>query len=455
MARSRLRQDLGWITREGTTTCVTMGAGESSFPAYVLAASQSALASGQVATVPVFLGALLQNIAPSALRKVGSVRTWSVLMALLQACSMLALGVGSLFWQMPLWATFALISFYWATGWSIGPAWNTWMDSVVPGRLRARFFSRRQAACELVKWSSMMCAALVLSGGGNPLPVFSGLFILAGLARLISAGCMARQSEPIRLPKKYRVLGFREVLARVRTNPHARPLVYILGAQLSMQLANPFIAAFLKQCYGIGWGALMLCAAAQTFSKILVLPRIGKIAQRLGPHRLFTLSACSLAVAPLLWLVPVGSGNLLWFVLLHAYTGACLASYEMGQTLVYLYAIPAADRTSVLSRFMTFSTLAAMLGSSLGAAVLWSMPGSFAGYSVLFLLAAVARLLALKLLSPAPVRRDTVNPRLTRERRLVQHWRAEFRSLRYRPSHRSLQAPGEKRRATDKLQPYE
>lgn len=396
----QLRQDLRWITREGSTCSAMLGAGENCFQPYVLAASQSALASGQIDTVPRFLGALLQNIAPWGVKKVGSVRTWSVAMATLQALCLLVLAVASGFFHPPVWAIFLGVSLYWAAAWSVGPAWNTWMDSLVPARLRAPFFSRRNSLCWLSQWASMMGAIALIETGRHweaLTPIFSSLFAVAGLARLASAYCMSRQSEPLPLPPNYRVLSFTQALEKVRSNPKAHSLLYILGAQLSLGLAAPFLMAYLIQVRQHSYATWLLLLSAAIFTRALVLPRLGRVAQTMGARRLFRLSGLGLALVPLLWLLPFN--HLLWCLSLQSFTGGCLAAYELAVTLVNLEAIPPADRTSVLTRFSIFNTLATMLGSSLGATLLWFLPS----YGLLFTLAALARVAALRLLAAPPM----------------------------------------------------
>lgn len=397
---SRLRKDLRWSYREGTTCCVMLGAGESSLAPYVLAAGHSSVAAGLVTTLPLFLGGLLQNVAPWALARVGSVRLWSVAMASLQGICLLLVALGAAMDCLPLLPLFALVSLYWAAGWSVGPAWNTWMDSVIPERLRAIFFARRNAFCMLVQWATMMAASLALYLGqreGTVLAVFAWLFALAGVARLCSAWSMRRQSEPIRLPDNYRVLDLREAYGKIKGNPKARPLLYMLGAQFSLALAAPYFVPFIKEMRGISYGGVLLCVAAAIFSRALVLPRLGPAAHRLGTKRMFAVSGVGLAFIPLFWLIPgLGLGS---FLLLQVATGAFLASYEMAVTLVYLEAVPVADRTSVLTRFSIFNTLAMLLGSSVGASVLLSLPQQGTAYALIFLLAAVARVMALRLLA--------------------------------------------------------
>lgn len=434
---NRLRQDLRWITREGATCCVMQGAAQETLPAFVLATSQSALASGQISTVPMFLGAVLQNLSPWALRWVGSVRAWSVVMVVIQGLCLLTLAAGALLGHLPLWAIFGLVSLYWAAGWSVGPAWNTWMDSVVPTRLRAGYFSRRAAQCNFIQWATMMGAAWVLAQGDKAsaiwgLPtIFCGLFVMAGVARLTGAYCMARQSEPLPLPANYRVLGFRESFQKIRDNPKAKPLLYVLGAQFTMQLALPFIYPFLVKQKLLGYGAALLCMSAVVLSKVLVLPRLGKVAGKLGPHRLYRGSGLGLAAISLAWLLLPGS-NLGLCLLLQAATGACLAGFELANTLVYLEAVPAADRTSVLTRFAIFNTMAGMLGSSLGATLLWFVPN----YALLFGLACVARLAALRLLLPAAAKNSRPLQK-QRHRHLPERLGGAPRSA-YRAQRRSL-----------------
>lgn len=400
MAKNRLRDDLRWSYREGTSCCVMLGAGENSLAPFALAAGYSGVVGGLITTVPLFIGALLQNAAPWAVARIGSVRMWSVGMASLQGLCLLFLSLGALTKALTLPLLFGLVALYWAAGWSVGPAWNTWMDSVIPARLRAPFFARRNAFCMLVQWATMMMTSGVLylgQGRGIVLPIFSLLFALAGVARLYSAFSMSCQSEPVPLPLNYRVLSVKQVYKQVKDNPKARPLIYMLGAQFALALASPFFVPFIKEMRGVSYGGVLVCIAVAIFSRALVLPRLGPVANRVGPRRLFAVSGLGLSLIPALWLLPgLGLGA---FLLLQTITGAFLAVYEMAVTLVYLEAVPVADRTSVLTRFSVFNTLAMMLGSSVGATLLMAVPNKGPAYMVVFLLACVVRLAVLKLLS--------------------------------------------------------
>ena len=431
--QNRLHQDMRWITREGGSFCVMAGAALELLPAFVLAVSKSAFASGQISTIPKFIGAVLQNLAPGALRWVASVRLWSMFMASIQGVLLLSLAVGFTFGRLPLWAVFTMVSLYWAAAWSIGPAWNTWMDSIVPARVRAAYFSRRTAMCNLLQWGTLMGASWLLARGlshGVTLPIFACLFAVAGCARLVGVYCYARQSEPIPLPLNYRVLGFRQSLEKIRSNPKARPLIYLLGGEFALRLGEPFVYAFLVQSKGLSLGAAALCLAAGTITKVTVMPRLGKRADQLGSVSLYRGAGLGLAAISLLWLLPIQ--HLAFCILVQGCTGACIAAFELANMLVYLEAVPAADRASVLARFAIFNNLAGLLGSGLGGLVLMLFPGN---YAVLFVLAAFARVSALKLLRPAAATQRRLPAQKRRQpeefgQRLLKPYRAKRRSLR-------------------------
>ena len=88
---------------------------------------------------------------------------------------------------------------YWGTGLATGPAWNTWMDALVPRPVRARFFAGRTRVSQFMVLAGLVGAGFVLqwanAHGAAPL-AFAGIFAGAGICRLVSLGFLAMQDEP-------------------------------------------------------------------------------------------------------------------------------------------------------------------------------------------------------------------------------------------------------------------
>ena len=120
-----------------------VGIGENYLPAFVLALTASQVACGLTPTIPQVLGAILQLGTPYFLDRFRSYRRWVVLCAAIQAAVFLPLSAAALTGSMSTVAALVVISLYWATGLAGGPAWNTWVATLIPERLRARYLARR------------------------------------------------------------------------------------------------------------------------------------------------------------------------------------------------------------------------------------------------------------------------------------------------------------------------
>lgn len=399
MAQRDVRRDLRYMTLEGSAFCIMAGAGEAYFPAFVMALGHSQVSAGLIATLPLFLGSLLQNLFPPLLQRVGSLRSWMVGAVTLQALFLIVLINSAA--SLPL--IFLAVSLYWSAGWACGPAFNTWVERLVPRSVRPKYFARRTALCNLVQFTSMLAAGWLLSRGaqsGQALQAFTLLFAVAALARLTSAFFLSRQTDA-RLPEGHRVLGFKQAFEVVRKSPQGRTLFYLLGAQASLQMAAPFVSPFLLGCQKLGYFDYMLVLSTLVLARILALPRLGGLVRRAGPRKMFYWSGLGLIPVPLLWLVCAPS--LPAMLALQAFTGVLMACYDLAVMMTYMEAIPATERPSVLTRFSVAHTLAMLSGSAVGSLLLWALGSSWTGYAVVFGLAVVARVAALRLLAIVPV----------------------------------------------------
>jgi hypothetical protein len=139
----RRRRDFTLLKADGVCWSVMTGAGEWQFVLFALALGLSEVTSGLVATVPVLAGAILQCFTPWGVRHVGSIRHWVAGCAAVQAVALVGLGLGAFLGFMPAWLLYGLIAIYWASGYMTAPPWQTWVTSLVPDRIRARFWVQR------------------------------------------------------------------------------------------------------------------------------------------------------------------------------------------------------------------------------------------------------------------------------------------------------------------------
>lgn len=395
------RRDLRLITTDGLLYCVMVGSGEAYFGAFAVAVGMSEILTGLLGSVPLVVGGTLQLVTPWMVRKLGSLRRWVVLCATVQALSFFPLAVGAWKGWMPAWAVFLVVSIYWTVNYAQGPAWNTWVATLMPARIRARYFAQRTRVVQFGTIFGLVGAGLLLrafkgdSGRVDAVPVFAGLFVTAGVFRLIASRCLAAQSEPEPIPPDFRSVSPTQFLSRWRHGHDVRLLGYMLAVQMTVQIAGPFFTPFMLVRLELDYAQYMILIAASYLARSIVLPFIGRVAHARGPRVVLFLGGIGVIPAAGLWAV---SDNFWYLLGVQLLTGAVWGCYEIATFLLLFETIPAAERTSVLSLFNFANTLALVAGSLVGASLLGALGEGIGAYHTVFILSSSLRLLTLPLL---------------------------------------------------------
>jgi len=424
----RQRRDLRNILGDGVSFGAMVGLGESYTAAFVLAAGFGDIAAGLVTTLPLVAGSVLQLITPSAVRLLRSNRRWVVLCAFLQALSFLPLIVGALLGRIPYWVILLATSAYWGFGMGTGPAWNTWVGTLVPPSLRARFFARR------TRWSNAALFVALVSGGAlldrvqfanGALPTFALLFALAAIARLVSTGYLAAQSEMRPMLDGQRSVSLKTFVGRLRTPGEGALLAHLLAMQLAVYVASPYFAPYMLKRLELSYGLYTALISVSFAGRILVLPTLGRFAHRRGGRLLLIWSACGVAPIPALWLL---SSNPTYLFVLQIVSGIAWGGVELATLMLFFERIDPIERTSVLTCFNLLNASALAIGSLLGAGLFHGLGEGTNRYFLIFLLSSCARILALPLLRAVPSRPTSSIP-------------LPLRTLAVRPSSGALQRP--------------
>ncbi|MGE0708651.1 MAG: MFS transporter [Planctomycetota bacterium] len=395
---SQLRRDLRSALGDGVGYSAMVGLGETFVSAFALAVGVGEVAAGLLSTVPLVAGATLQLVAPWGVARLGSLRRWVVACATIQGLSFLPLVAAALRGSCSAPLLFLVMSVYWAAGLSAGPSWNAWMEVLVPARLRPTFFAQRGRACHLATLTALGVAAAVLHLGARlsaPLQAFAALFAAAGLARLVSASFLARQGEAA--PPALAGPPLRETLR----GPAGWLLGYMLTLQLAVYLAVPFFTPFMLDQLRLGYAEFTAVTATAFLARIASLPLTARLVKRFRAERV--LLAAALGVTPLsaLWVV---SGSLPYLLLLQLVGGVAWGAYELTTFLLLFETIPRERRVAMLTWFNLANSLAVVLGSLLGGALLTGLGTDRAAYLGVFVVSSGLRLLAYPLLAKVRLR---------------------------------------------------
>ncbi len=376
-----------------------VGLGESYLPAFALALGMGEVVSGLVAAVPMMAGALLQLASPAAVRKLGSHRRWVIVCATCQALSFVPLVVAALIGYLPGFWVFAIATIYWGAGLATGPAWNTWMEGIIPRPLRPRFFAYRTRLTQIGLVTGVLAGGMALHFGksqGQPLAAFAVLFSIACASRCLSAMFLARQSEPAPCPERLQGIEIGQVLKRFSRGGGSGVLFYLLAVQAAVWLSGPYFTPYMLKKLHLSYSSFALLTAAAVTAKVISLPFFGRFAQRYGTRKLLWFGGLGIVPLSGLWLV---SDNFYYLVWLQIIGGVAWAAYELAMFLLFFETIDARERTGVLTIYNVGNALATVSGSLLGWAFLVWMGETKQAFLTLFFVSSCCRVLALVLLA--------------------------------------------------------
>ncbi len=400
--RQPLRSDLRASVVEGASFGAMVGIGETFFPAFALALGLGEMASGMVSSVPLVAGGVMQLASPMAVRLLGSHRRWVVSCAVIQALSFVPLVIAALAGVISTATLLIVAAVYWGAGLATGPAWNTWIGTIVPRSIRSRFFAHRSRISQAGVFAGFLSGGMLLhyaAAHGQSLNAFAVLFGIACCCRLLSAGVLRMQSEPVPLPANMRQIPWRQLFHQLRATSGGRLLVYLVAVQAATQIAGPFFTPFMLKKLQFTYGELVSLFAVAFFAKVVALPIWGRIAKRTGARQLLWIGGIGIVPMSGAWLV---SQHFAWLCFVQLAGGIVWAAYELAFFLLFFESIAEEERTSVLTIYNLLNTAAWVGGSLIGGAILFTFEASSAGYLLIFGLSTVARCATLLLLVRVP-----------------------------------------------------
>jgi MFS family permease len=395
-----LRRDLRASLADGAGYGGMVGFGETYFPAFALAVGLGELMAGLVASLPLLAG-IMQTISPLAIRRFGSHKQWVVCCATIQALTFLPL-IWAAYWghiggSALLW----IVAVYWAAGLATGPAWNTWIGTIVPRPLRAGFFASRTRASQAAIFLGFLLGGIALqwtSANDRVLSAFAALFAVASLCRLGSVWMLGRHSEPTPIPKKMREIPWRRMRHHLAGCSGGQLLIYLVFVQAAVQMSGPYFTPFMLEKLRFSYGAYVALISVAYLAKVIALPAWGRVAQRIGARGLLWIGGIGIVPISAGWIV---SQQLAWLLLWQVVSGVVWGAYELAFFLMFFESIAEEERTSLLTFYNLFNSTAWVAGALVGGLILFACGTSYQGYLWIFGLSSLGRLLALSLLARA------------------------------------------------------
>jgi len=399
---SNLRHNMRVSTADATSFGIMVGVGETYLPAFALAIGMGEIVAGLVGSVPLLMGGLLQAISPWILRRGVSEKIWVVSASVLQAFAFIPLMAAAIAGEMSIVALMLCASLYWAGGLAGGPAWNSWIDKLIPKPVRANYFACRSRAAQIATACGFLGAGALLQWSRSSdweIQAFAALFALAWLARTYSVCMLAMHRAPLAKPLRRLVALPAKVPTSVPVLP-ALPLnivsprnliLYLVLVQGMVQVSGPFYAPYMLKHLSMSYMGFAILIATMFVAKIVALATWGNFAKRFGAQKLLMVGGALIVPAPALWIV---TSNYAWLMVVQALSGIGWAAYELGFFLLLFDSVPIVRRVRMLTIYNLANTSAWCCGAAVGGLLLYRLDATDFGYYSLFAISAAGRGLA-------------------------------------------------------------
>ncbi|MFB2923800.1 MFS transporter [Aerosakkonema funiforme] len=305
------------------------------------------------------------------------------------------------------------------------PSWLSWMATLVPERLRGRYFGIRNSAANLTKLISIPLLGLVVSAWPSGMIRGYGLLLLLGVVfGLISLGCqifmvdinpqeqsaiedrgnrgtLEQGSPAIGEEENSLTQNFRNPQPPVPSSESPIPhnfLIFLLFFgfwTFATNLSSPFFDFYLLNDLGMNVSLVTLYNSLSAGANLLMFIVWGKLADRIGNRPLLLLVGILVAVTPLFWLGTSNNSFCVWFwlPLLHLFTGGTWAAIDLCNNNIQMSIAPTRNQTNYFAIAAAVGGVAGAMATT--AAGFLAHFANIGGLLGLFAISAVLRLMAL------------------------------------------------------------
>lgn len=376
---------------------VMLGASETYLGALAVELGHRDVALSLLGTLPLLAGALAQLASPRLVRAFGNEKRFVVTCVVLQALAHLGFLAIALSGSTSLPALLATKTVYWTSGMVIGPAWNAWMSRLVPAKLRAPYFARRNMTTHGAMLVAFFGSGFALEHAraveGSPLSGFAALYGVALVARLGSAFALSKKSAFV-VPGPARP---RPQIRQVIREGRWRVALYAGAMLFGAQLAIPFFTPYMLHELGLDLKEYAMLSSCSILAKGIAF-RLWKRA-RIGPITMLALSGAFIAATPFVWYATPDLRVIMGAQILG---GIAWAGYDLASLELLMGDAPKEGQVEFFALAASLSAILQVGGALVGG---WALRAGALDYGTVFLASSIARASALIFLLPLlPVR---------------------------------------------------
>lgn len=371
-----IEKSLNHSVRDATAHAVMSGAGESYFAAFALFLKATTGQIALLASIPPLLASLAQLLSVWCARRIKNRKSIILIGAYAQCLLWLPLLALPLLFPddaVPLFI--GLIILYQASGQFIAPQWSSLMGDLVPRRKRGRYFGMRNRFSTVTSFLSLVIAGSLLhwfDSRGETLYGFIAIFIVAAVARLISAYHIHRMYEPPRAVEPASVaFNVQAWKRRLRSSAAVRFSIYYAALQACVSISAPFFTVYMLRDLHFSYMEFTIITATSVLAHFLSLRTWGRISDVWGNRVILAFTGTVITCLPALWMISSNFGYLIAAQLL---SGMCWSGFGLATTNYLFDSVPEEKRSQYMAFHHMLTAIGVFAGALLGGLIATSLP---------------------------------------------------------------------------------
>ncbi len=252
-------------------------------------------------------------------------------------------------------------------------AFNSWKRDLVPDENMGIFLARRLAFATAAGAAVTLAAGFSIDWGsrhhGDPMVIYTILFLLGGFFGLIGVGCLSRIPEPrMDLPDGRGILA---TLAEPLRDESFRQLLWFLASwNFAVNMAAPFFTVYMLSRLGLSVGWVLALSVVSQIANVSFYPIWGRLADRFSNRSVLGLAGTLFIICIAMWPFTTLPGRyvltLPLLLAIHIFAGISTAGVNLCAGGIALKMAPRGKATAFLATNALISGAAATLAPAMG-----------------------------------------------------------------------------------------
>lgn len=393
LSEEQVRKSLRKSILDGSAYSVMLGLTQNYITPYALTMKATTQQIGLLTGIPNFTMAAVQFIAPGLSERIGSRKSFILLMALMHALMWLPIMlIPYLFRANQVWWLIAFMTLSTALDSALNPAWGSMMADLVPTQMRGRYFGLRNRITAFVSLAfSYVAGGILQSLTGRTELAFTIIFAGALASRLVSFYFLSQMYEPLSAATDKQ--GHDSVVKIASGLFSTNVGMFILLCALinfSATLAGPFFSPYMLSDLKLSYIVYTILNSVAGLATVGSMTWWGKRIDRAGSIKVLKIASLFVPFVPIGWAL---YRSLWWLIIMQLFSGFAWAGFQLASGVFIYDAAPPRNRTRYIALYNSVVFLGASLGALTGGIVAPHLPPVKGSYFLsIFIVSGLARL---------------------------------------------------------------